>query len=87
MFGFFVFYHTICFPLFTLNTCDYADAEKYLKNRQLYYFRYSKLNELFLQNDSIKLRFPFFCSYPRAEKMNALWNTTNVYGALSLKRF
>lgn len=42
--------------------------------RQFYYLRYSKLNELFLQNDSIKLRI-FFRSYPRAEKMNVLWNT------------
>lgn len=42
--------------------------------RQFHYLRYSKLNELFLQNDSIKLRI-FFRSYPRAEKMNVLWNT------------
>lgn len=42
--------------------------------RQFHYLRYSKLNELFLQNDSIKLRI-FFRSYSRAEKMNVLWNT------------
>lgn len=43
--------------------------------RQFHYLRYSKLNELLLQNDSIKLRIFFFRSYPRAEKMNVLWNT------------
>lgn len=42
--------------------------------RQFHCLRYSKLNELLLQNDSIKLRI-FFRSYPRAEKMNVLWNT------------
>lgn len=50
--------------------------------RQFHYLRYSKLNELFLQNDSIKLRI-FFRSYPRAEKMNVF--NMEHYGALSLK--
>lgn len=49
--------------------------------RQFHYLRYSKLNELFLQNDSIKLRI-FFSFIPQSRKDECIMEH---YGALSLK--
>lgn len=60
-------------------------AEKSFKSfelyRQFHYLRYSKLNELFLQNDSIKLRI-FFSFIPQSRKDECIMEH---YGALSLK--
>lgn len=36
--------------------------------RQFHYLRYSKLNELLLQNDSIKLRIFFFVHIPEQKR-------------------
>lgn len=49
--------------------------------RQFHYLRYSKLNELFLQNDSINLR-DFFSFISQSRKDECIMEH---YGALSLK--